>query len=990
MLKKNITSCLKVFLCIQFIFIFFLINTNLVYSLAVKSGLSTVEIKLIKQQKTQEVEKTVSNIISLLNQGEKFEAIEQFKQFGNFQQSKALKFNYFICFIDSLNKHSVDEQILFLDMICEAFELITKETLVYLFYRKFLDGISAIFGIDEAGTEERSKRAKDVLRNVLNLKYTEKKQEIIKDILVTLKITNFHASGKHRFASLALAVVNMFYDRNIFSTEAIEGKDISELIHLLRNNLLYTVPQDRDLLLQYEQEWCPEYYPELILPKSDKKLDKKKLRWLDIGSAPKIKGAPTLGFLKQTFEELLPDREFEFFGDDIFFPHYNEETLEPIFQEFNKEKQKSVKYKDGVTYLNAEHDEYNVTSEKFNPGTEKFDFISLCKTFHHFEFSHEESEERDFAEGVLWIDQNENKIDAPKYMLTETQQRVVGNMLSVLNKGGYCFLELSRLNSKHRPKGSFNDDVFIIIRRVDETTYQIFDNVIPYTPEPKIVYPHYIDLVIEPVKDLVVKTLFSNPGILTIYPEARPFKVRLLELMRRSDILVFRYQKRDKAPWGTSILEMIEAVRQRKSIKEIYKEYLSEVPKDELKKQLILREIEVLSQRMVQFKEQRLLELKHFSEMYNVPIEELDTWLSEILDLIPSLKELSFPHDLEAYRDKDIQRFDTLFDVVTHNETGKNICHYFTRLDSEKLEQEKKKHERAWVLLFNPKISLDQVLKVFTEEQLLEPIPKEDKLKERAEREQPAGDAILKLALFNEYWEQKGLILPDSQGEKNSASIPMWLLHHACKEWAVIKGLLGVKQELSKEKQLLKLPDWALGVPYESNKRRILDMYFRSFGWSMEDFDEKDIRFIQYFLLLHDVGKFVLGKDEHEERSSKILKESLKKCSWWTEVEKDLFCRLVANKHNNIMNVYNNWGHAQDRFKETISYAKVNGISEKRMLNIFNLLVLFCVGEAVTSEHAGVLEQSRITQLFETPYPAVKQIIQDIYADETILVDIAA
>ncbi|MBI1870652.1 MAG: AAA family ATPase [Chlamydiae bacterium] len=475
--------------------------------------------------------------------------------------------------------------------------------------KNILEGIAAIFGLDFANDDERHREAGKILSIVAALPETRRK-EVLENIVRFLKFMTWHASGEHRFMPLALAVVNMFEGRDIFSREPI--------VRFIQIN-----PQFRYLLDMYhlyanpfgvEAEWIPTHLPSLHLsiPHKDH------YRWLDIGSAPKAYGAPTLNLLRKTFEEALPGTHFSYEGTDAFFPSYSLESGEIRESAFNSAdfRERGQTDVEGVTYLDARIPQNDVMSESFmqNRSAESFDFISLSMTLHHLKKPDEGVERRFLAKGVDWVDESGNAIQ-PFYLLTQTQQEVVERLLKRLSHQGVCFLNLPRGEIYFENQ---NEDLYLVIQRVGENQYCLYQEAIPFQPE----YEVYSS-----VEFLITGLSFpgyNTSGIRSLYPdETNAFFTEINKWLYRADLLVCHYQGRDAFPWA-SVRAAVRAINERKGLVEIFSAYLHLVPEDEPLKSRILEGV-------VQFHKQNL-------------IQNFESWAQENITAGLSLREWMESH----------------------------------------------------------------------------------------------------------------------------------------------------------------------------------------------------------------------------------------------------------------------------------------------------------------------------------------------------------
>ena len=273
---------------------------------------------------------------------------------------------------------------------------------------------------------------------------------------------------------------------------------------------------------------------------------------------------------------------FEFSGAYRSFPYYKYDEIsgvfEPIFVEMHD---KLIRLeKEGVLYLDREPPCYDIRSSDFR--IEPVDFICAAKEFHHCFLPGEEFSERPLAQRVRQgkVEQNivlrnakGDVIDMPRYYCSETQQRAVENLLGSLKYGGYLFFDVSMAGISAAPLYSKNDDVFIIMRRINANEFQLYDQVIAYDTEVDRVFPK---------SEVLLQgnngARLSNKGIKEVYKLAEHEFLELQGLIRQADALVYYYQCRDFTPWFM-LEKATHAINEGRSLRTVFEVYFEGVRK---------------------------------------------------------------------------------------------------------------------------------------------------------------------------------------------------------------------------------------------------------------------------------------------------------------------------------------------------------------------------------------------------------------------------
>ena len=460
--------------------------------------------------------------------------------------------------------------------------------------KAFLEATSAVFGLDSGDDDERQEGSRKLLINLMNdpIKGPQYFQELLE---IIPKYPAWTASGKHRFAPLALAVVNMFQGRNIFDGGPIEQviQADSDLKYLSEMYPYYAKPNN------VPARYVPSYLPELQLPMPP---EKDIYSWLDIGSAPKTGGAPTLNALRSAFHKCLPDLNFEFHGTDL---------AMPVFELTAEGKIERSKYFDnrtgwikprtevnGANYYDASLPEYNVMNDGFF-GKKKFDFISACMVMHHLIDPPVPSGAglpRMPLSSLNILDMNgENIRDKTKIYMAASQQQVVDRLLGKLEVGGMLFLNAYICPLVNQTDDDYinedNTDMFFIILRSAENKFVLYDeHPIPFRPNGDAFTPfgeqHFMDGHKHPL------SYFDHSGIRSVYPGiSNEKKLEIENLFARADLLAFRYQGWKKGVWG-SAGNAISEIKKRSPLQEILRAYLRNVPEDDALKQELLADAE--------------------------------------------------------------------------------------------------------------------------------------------------------------------------------------------------------------------------------------------------------------------------------------------------------------------------------------------------------------------------------------------------------------
>jgi hypothetical protein len=328
---------------------------------------------------------------------------------------------------------------------------------------------------------------------------------------------------------------------------------------------------------------------------------------LDVATAPKEKGSPTLNMLKKAFSACLGGTNFELYGTDIALPYFkmaadgSVEYSDYVDPRTGKFREKTVLA--GVRYFLALKPSYNALSDECFKA-EHFDFISICMALHHLRLDGEKDKLMPLSTLNIISPEGERLNDKIKLLMAPSTQKAVDRLLSRLNIGGILFVnpffasrpdQPEELAKKVKEQMHNNSDMFFIIRRETENTFTLFDRFpIPFQVK---------DCEYSPSKDWGMiggrkesigvyqkATEYLSPGIVSVHPGGtQGFYREIQGLLNRADLLVFRYQSWGKGIWG-SALKAIEAIKGYKNLTEILEIYMENVPHDNQLKLELLKE----------------------------------------------------------------------------------------------------------------------------------------------------------------------------------------------------------------------------------------------------------------------------------------------------------------------------------------------------------------------------------------------------------------
>ena len=398
----------------------------------------------------------------------------------------------FLKFLEILSEAPWQDQLRFIQVLDAVYDKRLSRGRSFIF--KAWDIIEGFFGVWD-GTRVRARQALSAYFDLED--FNPLKEEMTRNLIRALRHNEYPKSGKNRYAPLAVFVANLLKRKSRIHEEVLSQN--SELAKLLASNLLYN-PRAKDRSVSYD-DVEDLYIPMLPLLSTGffvpGEMTQTEYSWFELGSSPSAEGAQQSFVIKDVLE--TQGIELDVTGMYRSFPHYsfNPGTGE-FFRMFGDIHEGATESGvEDVRYI-AKSDEDPVTdimSDEFEV-RRTYDFVSACKEMHHCFKPGEKFKPRPMAERVRgtnaeinWIGVRRNTLEAPEYYLSETQVTVIENLMSSVKPGGYLFLDLCMVGGSWKKLESKNDDVFLIIRRVDNNTFQIYDQVIPYDTDHDKVYP---------------------------------------------------------------------------------------------------------------------------------------------------------------------------------------------------------------------------------------------------------------------------------------------------------------------------------------------------------------------------------------------------------------------------------------------------------------------------------------------------------------------
>ncbi len=440
---------------------------------------------------------------------------------------------------------------------------VNRNGTIFINRKQFLTAASAVFGIDASSDTARFREAENALAKLV-LPWNLGCLKALPALLPGYKA--WTASGAHRFMPLAVATANILTRRPLFSQELMAFMPQEVQDYMVMEHPVYANPKSV----------IPQYIPSFLPDISISVTEKDNYKWLDIGSAPKDAGAPTLNLLRSVFPEGI-----SFTGSDIAMPAYSIRGSKIVRSPYVDEageflSQTSVK---NILYLNAALPKNNVMSPNFLPD-ETFDFISVCMTLHHLRAreglrtmpftSHNMTDE----EGLPFSD------DAINVQTSPSQQSAVDRLLDHLDTGGIMFLNptFHMLHPDRRVmREESNDDLFFAIKRLGPDLFQMYDrSPIVFRPNRDIYSPSgdicgFLD------GSGSHGNAYDHNGITGYLNLTTGQKQQLQNLFYRADLLAVRHQSWKNGVWGR-VNEVLDLIRAHAPIDEIVAAYLRNVP----------------------------------------------------------------------------------------------------------------------------------------------------------------------------------------------------------------------------------------------------------------------------------------------------------------------------------------------------------------------------------------------------------------------------
>lgn len=215
-----------------------------------------------------------------------------------------------------------------------------------------------------------------------------------------------------------------------------------------------------------------------------------------------------------------------------------------------------------------------------------------------------------------------------------------------------------------------------------------------------------------------------------------------------------------------------------------------------------------------------------------------------------------------------------------------------------------------------------------------------------------------KVNIINLLYEQAGIPL-----------VQYSLLQHARDEFNIVTSLINGNADFQKSiiSQTLKAQD-------------ILKETEKSFGNELRILrdDKSALNFLAHFLLLHDLGKFILGEENHERRSAAILDIIFRGDYFnFSPFEKKLLRRMIG-LHSAIEKI-NSSPDIEQEFKELAEEAvRDRFFTEAELLNIVRVVIIFRIAEPVESGHFAFIYENTFPDLVNV-YNTAKRIVNEAY-----------
>jgi hypothetical protein len=212
--------------------------------------------------------------------------------------------------------------------------------------------------------------------------------------------------------------------------------------------------------------------------------------------------------------------------------------------------------------------------------------------------------------------------------------------------------------------------------------------------------------------------------------------------------------------------------------------------------------------------------------------------------------------------------------------------------------------------------------------------------------------------LMEKYWIEHGLAERNTRLERATLAKkePMSLFEHAYKEWEIILGLLTSKD----------IPTRYLGIPAIGNIRGLLSLHPRLVTSSFKPINSQTFLFLEFFLLLHDLGKVNIGNNGHEARSKKIAALLLNDPRFnLSKDEKKLMIAMIGF-HSEIDEITSsNASKAAEAKNKLANIFKAAKLPRPAAQEILQIWLLFRIAERAQSEHFGFFDESCIADILK-------------------------
>lgn len=417
-----------------------------------------------------------------------------------------------------------------------------------------LSGVADHFGIDRLD-EDRRAIAMDILEKILSQKnngYPVSKEDFIAEILPAIGRIMRHGRSYVEYFPLALAVLNQNIGLDAFSARGIlklKPIDIGDY-----------------LTKQYPMHLDIPGAPVVPLA-SDQATQSSYFRWLDFGAYPLIDGKSRLNLLQAVGFFSGKGSEIVSVNENYPVAYYGHNTFEKSIFSFDEFLSKKMLKKDGVLYVDGDYVRTNIVARnRIDLG--EFDYITWSFDSYVIFDSNQKPVLQPLDPSVSWVVTDNNPTPSPQLFLTEIQRRTLQLLMKSLKHDGLLFFRL--------PDGIGNENkgLYLIVRRINKTTFQMYAHVIPVW---SLEEPFNSEAVF--IKNILELGSWSKEAL-----------GRISGILRRSDILVYRYQKRDRSVY-IYLLEALKALQTKKTLTAMFDVYLAGVPDDNSKKQSLLRDV---------------------------------------------------------------------------------------------------------------------------------------------------------------------------------------------------------------------------------------------------------------------------------------------------------------------------------------------------------------------------------------------------------------